>query len=259
MAAPFDSAAVRDAESIVNEFHRAVHLTENVWLQEHEENGLPRLEDARRFFERHEDTVCALPNGYVPHWLAMMCLTFYGSKLKEEMGRVYDRVNAFYNESVYEMDNAEPCYRYLLVSLKEPVSVDLGDLASPGPDGGGASEDSALFGTLAAVLPLSAEAARSKAELMRRGAQLARKEAQVDDLSRRLAQQASAENDRVAQVQRRAERRVADQQRSRKDAERQRDELQRQLTAITGSRAWRLLTVVHKLRLAAVRRPRGAG
>src|SRR5215211_4674644 len=35
LAAPFDSAVVRDAERIAQEFHRAIHLQDNVWLEEH--------------------------------------------------------------------------------------------------------------------------------------------------------------------------------------------------------------------------------
>jgi O-antigen biosynthesis protein len=63
LAVPFDSEVVRDAERLANEFHRAVHLEENVWLREHAENGLPSLEDAKRFFEGHDDAVSVLPNG----------------------------------------------------------------------------------------------------------------------------------------------------------------------------------------------------
>lgn len=257
LAAPFDTPAVRQAEQIANEFNRAVHLQDNVWLQEHTENGLPNLDDARRFFEGHGDSVYAVPNGYVPHWLAMLCLTFYGPKLGGDLRDVFDRINAFYNEFVYESDNAEPCYRYLLVSQKEPTGADIAGLASSATEGERTFHTSALLGTLSAVLPLSAEVkqintslAQTSKLLARKDAQLARKDAQVNDLSRRLAgrigaNDARANDARVVQL----ERRNSELQREQNNVRRQRDQFQQQLAAATGSRAWRLLTILHKIRL----------
>jgi SAM-dependent methyltransferase len=115
LAGPFDSDAVRAAERVANECHRAVHLTENVWLKEHAENGLPQLVGTREFFEGRGDSVSVLRNGHLFHWLAMMCLTHYRSKLEGELARLFDDANAFYKEFVYGSDNAEPCYRCLLV------------------------------------------------------------------------------------------------------------------------------------------------
>lgn len=253
LAAPFDSDVVRGAEQVANEFYRSVHLAENVWLKEHAENGLPQLDYTRKFFEEHGDTVSVLPNGYIPHWLAMTCLSFYGSKLEGESSGVLDRVNAFYNEFIYELDNTEPCYRHLLVSLRETVNADnLEALTSTGPDSERASRSSALFGTLSAMLPVATQVKQLNDRLIHKEGALARKEAQANDLSRRLAERISAENTHRVQ----AERRIATLQqdhihleRRADDLERQRDQLQRQLTEVTDSRAWRLLTVLHKIRL----------
>lgn len=245
LAAPFDSPAVRRAEQIANEFNRAVHLQDNVWLQEHTENGLPGLDDAMEFFEGHGDSVTVVPNGYVPHWLAMLCLTFYQSKLGDDLRDILVGINTFYNEFVYASDNAEPCYRYLVVSQKEPTDADIAGLASSEPAAGGASHSAALFGTLSAVLPLSAEVQRLNASLKAERASLARREAQVDDLSRRLAEQLGIGIGSVRQM----ERRISEIQRDQTSARRERDQLREQLGRVTGSRAWRLLTVLHKVRL----------
>lgn len=249
LAAPFDSEVVRAAERVANEFHRSLYLAENVWLKEHAENGLPRLDEATEFFEGCGDTVSVFPNGYVPHWLAMICLTFYGARLGDELGDVFERVNAFYNEFVYGLDNTEPCYRHLLVSLKDPVAADLGALVSPHPHPGQAPRGFAPLGTLPAVLSVVAGLQQLNARVALAEGELARKEAQVKDLSRRLAELVGAENARRAEE----ERRVAGQDHAGvmpkiEHLEHQRDELRRQLAEVAGSRGWRLLTALHKAR-----------
>jgi SAM-dependent methyltransferase len=236
LVAPFDSVVVRDAEQVAHEFHRAIHLKDNVWLEEHEQNGLPSLDDTREFFEGHEDTVLVLPNGYIPHWLAMICLTFYSSKLEGELSDFFDRVNAFYNESVSVLDDVEPCYRYLLVSLKEPADVNVSGLISPAREPVRSSQSFTLFNTLSTVLPLAAEVKRS-------GAALVRKDAQVRDLSRRLAEQVTANTSYRREVEHRHNKLQQELDR----AKRQREELQRELAAVTNTRTWRLLTAQRKI------------
>lgn len=145
----------------------------------------------------------------------MMCLTFCGSKLNGESAAIFDRINTFYNEFVYKVDNAEPCYRYLLDSLREPVNTDLYELASPTPGPERTSQSSALVGTFSAMLPNSIEVKELNAQVQRSNTQvthlnagvehlkkrlaekesaLARKEAQVNDLTRRLAERVGAMN-----------------------------------------------------------------
>lgn len=264
LAAPFDSDAVRSAEKAANEFHRAIHLTENVWLQEHAENGLPELGDARRFFEEHEDTLSVLPNGYIPHWLAMICLTFYSSKLKGGLDYMFDQLNTFYNEALYGLDNVEPCYRYLLISLKGSVNVDFEELKPPDPEAEPAAWNHTPFGTLflSTVLPLAAEA---------RGlnARLARKEAQVKDLSRRLAEQVNEINvhqsqaehsaARLQQAHNQLQRTYESSNQKNAHLEHQRNNLQRQLAGVTSSRTWRVLSVQRRFRLLLGRVYRALG
>jgi predicted RNase H-like nuclease (RuvC/YqgF family) len=82
------------------------------------------------------------------------------------------------------------------------------------------------------VLPLAAEVKRS-------GVALVRSEAQVKDLSRRLAEQVTANTS----YRRNAEHRHNKLQQELNHAKRQREELQRELAAVTNTRTWRLLTV----------------
>jgi hypothetical protein len=265
VAAPFDSDVVRGAERVANEFHRAIQPTEETQPLGYEKNELPKLEDVRRFLEEHEDTVSVLPNGYVAHWLAMTCLAAYGSKLEGDLDGILGHLNAFYNETIYEVDNAEPAYRHLLVSLKGPSGADLADVASPGRHPEHASRSAALFGALSAVLPAMTEVSKVNARLAQRERQaaqkegiLARREAQINDLSRRLAEQLNAKNSLLEMEQRARElqQNVRELRQShinlrRENAllKRQKDELQQRLAKVANSRAWRLLTALHRLRL----------
>lgn len=259
LAAPFDSEEVRGAEKAVNEFHRVVHGMENVWLSEHKEHGLPSLDDAGRFFDERGDEVARLPNGYLPHWLAMICLTFQKPKLEQETANAFDAINAFYNEFLYRYDNAEPCYRYLLVCRKDAGS---GASAEPVDSGGSASTNSgsrppesgiALFGALPLALPMAAEVerlSRRLAEQERNRAQFdfesERKEAQIADLTRRLAELVGAENVRRTKYDQ--QRRTADDlEQKNARLRRQASVLQRQLAEIQGSRTWRLLSMRRRI------------
>jgi O-antigen biosynthesis protein len=276
LAAPFDSDVVRGAERVAHEFRRALHRADDVGSLQYAGNGLPKLEEAQRFFEEREDTVFVLPNGYVPHWLAMTCLASYGSKLEGALDDILEHVNAFYYESMYKLDTAEPSYRHLLVSLKEPAQADLSDLASSVqyPEQR-APTSAALFGTLSAMLPLTTEVRQLNARLAQRERQLAqkegalaRREVQIDDLSRRLAEQINTKNTLIQTEQRVRElhRSVRDLNRShntrhntleqknaaleQKNAalERRKDDLQQQLARMANSRGWRLLSTVSRLR-----------
>jgi len=127
--------------------------SENVWLKEHAENGLPHLDGTREFFEGRGDSVSVLPNGDIFHWLAIMCLTHYSSKFEGELAGVFDLANAFYNEFIYESDNTEPCYRYLLVRLRELTNTNLDELVTSSADSDRTSQSSALFSTLSVISP----------------------------------------------------------------------------------------------------------
>ena len=250
LAAPFESEAVRSAERLANEFHRAVHLQGNVWLEEHDENSLPDLSHTRELFEGHGDGVTVMPNGYLPHWIAMISLTFYGGKLGDEMQELVGRFNAFYNEFMYRYDNSEPCYRYLVVALKEDREVSFEQLTPPAEHRNTALS-SALFGTFSAALPLVPQlknfenqlndlekrVAQKDARMARKDAQLAQKEVQIRDLAARLARHVNEENDNMALARENASLRA------------QRNQLHNQLNAVRNSRAWKVLEAQRRVRI----------
>ena len=236
LAEPFDSAVVRDAERIADGVRRSLGV-EGIGRAG---DGLPALDTLRRSFEKDGDTVFVLPNGYVPHWLAMTSLYLHGAARGDASDGLFHRVNAFYNEHVRGLDDVEPSYRHLVVSLKGTAGVDLEGLAGRAPEAGRAAGELDLAGALFATLPLTVEVERLKARLADKEGELARKEVQVDDLFGRLAGLVSAEN--AHRVHHNNLRRINE------ALTQQRDGLQRQIDRITGSRTWRLLTLLRRIR-----------
>jgi hypothetical protein len=137
------------------------------------------------------------------------------------------------------------------------VDIDLDGVASSVPESANPAQSFSLFSTLSTMLPLATETKRL------RGA-LARREAQAKHLSRKLAEQIGANavyreksdsEQYVASLRRGYNQRtgklqqdIAQVKQDIAQVKHQRDSLQQQLTTITNSRAWRLLTVLHKLR-----------
>ncbi len=247
LAAPFDSEGVRGAEELANEVHRVVHGQGNVWLKEHTENSLPDLNEAREFFDKHQDYITMLPNGYLPNWLAMISLTFYSSMLRDEMQELFERLNTFYNEFMYRYDNVEPCYRYLLVSLKEDREIGVEHVASR-TDHSHNALMLAFSSMFSATLPLASrlrtlegqlaqkdeQLAQKDKQLAQKDGRLAQKEVQVRDFSRRLARQAveEHENERLTALLRSQRERL--------------EGLKQQKERIEASRSWRLLAFLAK-------------
>jgi len=228
LAGPFAGGGVREAEELAHELFRALYGQEHKWLEEHEEHGLPELGHARKFYEELGDSVTVLPNGYLPNWLAMICLFFYGVQPRRGLTRTAERANRFYNRFLYEHDNTEPCYRYVVAALREPA-VGLEDLASPPADRQRADLGLAFLGSLVPTLPLSAELHKLTARLEAKDNQLALKELRIRDLSGRLANQvAHAHGQRALRQENQG--------------------LRSQLDAMTASRAWRIARLVGKLR-----------
>lgn len=234
VATPFDSAMARDVTRILNDLRRAMRPAEDPIIPEPEE--LPGMEHVRDFFEQRGDSVSVLPNGYVPHRLAMGCLTSYESAPGiESADSIFRRVNAFYNEVLYELDNTEPSYGHLVISLRNPPGVDLYALASARQDPERTHRSVALLGAISAALPLASEVKRLNTRLAQRESLLARKEAQVNDLSRRIAEQIGAKNTRQVQVERRLVQ--------------ERNQLQHQIDSIQSSRTWRVFTTLRLFRM----------
>lgn len=249
LTAYLDSDAARRAQRVMGEFLRVARPAGD---------RASDLGGIRGFFEGRGDAVSALPNGYLPHRMAMACLASYASELDGEPDGALGGLNAFYNEFLYGFDNAEPAHGHLLVCLREPADVRLEELLSPDPGPGRASQSEALFGALFATLPLAGELKRARIGRVEREGALARKEAQVGDLSRRLAERLTADEIQRNLLVNDLRQKLKELQRDHNQLRRNRDELQRQLTAVANSNAWRVVTALGTIKQKA-QKLRGTG
>lgn len=182
---PFDSEWVRGIDRIVGDAMPA--------------NGeqptpppeLPRLDETRRFFEAHGDQTAVYRDQSLPLWAATRCLSLTGSKLNGELRKLDDGVYIRSSNGSSNGDLAN--YRSLLVCLREASSLN-GAALGAAPRGESRQLDGGSVAAMLATVALSNELRelhrRLEAEEDRlRGARatLARRDAQIEDLSRRLA------------------------------------------------------------------------
>jgi hypothetical protein len=178
---PFDSEWVRGIDRIVGDAMPA--------------NGerpapppeLPRLDETRRFFEAHGDQTAVYADQSLPLWAATRCLSLAGSDLNGELRKLDDGLY------VRSSNGDLASYRSLLVCLREASSLNGAALGaarvgeSRQLDGGSVA---AMLATVALSNELRELHRRLEAEEDRvrsARATLARRDAQIEDLSRRLA------------------------------------------------------------------------
>lgn len=114
---PVASEETQLAEEILAEFVfralREIHPA----LRQHQEHGLPQLEDCRRWVTQEAPCSVDFPSGYLPHWLFMMVAKHYLEAVpdSERLRRMVDR---FYNQHFSPDDHRGPAYRQVFVSSK---------------------------------------------------------------------------------------------------------------------------------------------
>lgn len=151
---------------------------------------LPSLDEMKRFFQAHGDDVTVLGDGGLPLWVATRCLSITNPELGSDLHELEPRGPW---RALAEDDHVS--YRRLLVCLREAPEPGVLDA-----EGGRAARAEA--GSVAAMLATATLAAelgevrRRLAEGERRlgsaRATLARRNAQIEDLSRRLADSLAA-------------------------------------------------------------------
>jgi hypothetical protein len=118
LAAPFEDENVSLAEQIVNEFFIKKLGHPNDSLEEHFENGLPRLSETLSFFDENGVQHLEVPNGYLYNWLIMM-MALPAAQSLPDSEELVAMLNRFYNRNLYVSDNRKPCYRTVILASKQ--------------------------------------------------------------------------------------------------------------------------------------------
>jgi hypothetical protein len=110
LIAPFDGDLTRSAE-------RTLHDCLATWgihsppLQEHLDHGLPSLQSLKTVLANRQLAAVDLPDGYLPHWLAMMLF----NHTQDQSLELIRNVNRYYNQYFSPRDRREPAYRRVVV------------------------------------------------------------------------------------------------------------------------------------------------
>ena len=117
LAGPFSEPDVDYAERTLNDFAARVLGVRNRFLEEHIANGLPDIEEVRRYFREVQLVPVEVPNGYLYHWIVMMMANHFIESFIRNRA-FHEWVNESYNRGSYVSDNREPCYRRVFVVSK---------------------------------------------------------------------------------------------------------------------------------------------
>lgn len=117
MTAPFDSEYVRMAEQLLYDYVSRV-FGEFPTLKEHLKYGLPDLAETQGLFDEVGYVFKAYPSGNVFNWLIMMFLKHYVMAVLDEKN-IQEQIDELYNLNFSKNDFAEPCYRHILIAVKQ--------------------------------------------------------------------------------------------------------------------------------------------
>lgn len=118
---PYKSIYNESAEKRVNSYYKMIFNCDHLWLLEHIQNGLPRIEQVIQTLEENHIPYQEFYHGDIFLWEEMMkaLFTVYGLQnggyYFEEMGRLYE-------EQMYHNDRSKCCYR-VFMSLSENIGL----------------------------------------------------------------------------------------------------------------------------------------
>ncbi|MDM8084675.1 methyltransferase domain-containing protein [Cellulomonas cellasea] len=113
LSAPHDTEGVALAENALQAFVTARFGEVFGTLQEHIDNGLPKIEDTLTALSGDGWNAVRLPSGYLPRWLLGM--VFHHELLASGLPALPE-LHRFYNERQSLNDNADPSYRQVVVA-----------------------------------------------------------------------------------------------------------------------------------------------
>lgn len=211
LSAPHATDGVQLAEAALQSFVTVRFGEVFGTLQEHSDNGLPRIEDTLEALGADDWHAARLPSGYLPRWLLGML--FHHELLAVGMPEL-PQLHRFYNERQSLLDNAEPSYRQVVVASARRTPAELDALVASlrSPDAStdtqvtlgaiGAAVLGARLRTTGAVAALEQEAGRLRDELTTARTVIADREAHTISLRQQLAS-AEAEIARLREPARR--------------------------------------------------------
>jgi glycosyltransferase involved in cell wall biosynthesis len=134
IAAPFNTEGVSETEERANQFFKTLYGMDYIWLKEHVDNGLPEWGETLEYFQANKLDCIHFSHGSLDIWEKMINLHFYGAG----HSNLYDYralIDSFYEQNIFNYDNARPCYRQFIVGIKDetrkaPIQLYLDSVSS---------------------------------------------------------------------------------------------------------------------------------
>ncbi len=114
LGAPFQGEEVEEAERLAGDFSLKISGRRNEFIIQHRREGLPRLSEVLDWGREKGYRTAVVPNGFLPRWLAMICLNEYLGRLPDPWGMIF-AANRLYHQRFYREDNADPAYRRMIL------------------------------------------------------------------------------------------------------------------------------------------------
>ncbi|TXK76915.1 glycosyltransferase [Paenibacillus sp. N3.4] len=118
MSAPFNTPGVAVTEKSANTFFHVLYGEDYRWLKEHEELGLPELDETLDFLIKREIPFIHFGHGSLAIWEMMMSTHFLVAG-KFALRPYCTLIDDVYNQKIYSSDYADPHYRQFIVSVKD--------------------------------------------------------------------------------------------------------------------------------------------
>lgn len=119
---PFDNDLIREAERRLNNFYVSLVGEEYVWLKEHNENGLPCLEEINRITKDNNIQLESFLHGDLNVWEKMWYVHFLTVRAEESLPYLKE-IDYFYNKYIFEGDYNKESYRNFLIMSHGDDSV----------------------------------------------------------------------------------------------------------------------------------------
>lgn len=116
LMAPFNTLGVASAERKANAFFKGLTGKDHPWLVEHIQNGLPSWKETIDYLESEKIHYISFEHGSLAIWENLIryhFLSVYEGTLLPEV----NKINTFYNDKIYPIDNRGLCYRKIIVSV----------------------------------------------------------------------------------------------------------------------------------------------
>lgn len=128
LTAPFHSKHVVEAESRVNSVFKSFFNEDFIWLAEHIEFGLPKIEQLTEYLEEKKMNFEVLSHGSVDLWERIMTIHFFAAS-NPKLSFMREEIDKYYNTYLFSYDYSDNSYRKIVVVNKVNMSLERNHLS----------------------------------------------------------------------------------------------------------------------------------